>query len=132
MTLNGMFSSTPRSEFSQATKKAALKRSNGRCEGIINADGERCPMIFNAANPCEFHHKVAAAAGGDNSLDNCLCLGGKCCHPKETKPFVKRIRKADRQSHESHWLKRNYGKRKIPSRPFSKWTPPRRPADPDT
>jgi 5-methylcytosine-specific restriction protein A len=131
MTLAGPFSSTPRSEFSQATKKAALKRSGGRCEGIINAAGERCPMLFTDANPPEVDHKTEAADGGDASLENAQCLGKRCCHQKKTKVFVTRIRKADRQSREGHWLKRAT-KKKIPSRPFSKWTPPRRPADPDT
>jgi hypothetical protein len=106
MTLSGPVTPYVRINFPQKVKKAALKRSGGRCEGIINDAGERCPMLFNAANPPEVDHIIEAADGGEPTLENAQVLGAKCCHRSKTTAFVQRIRKADRQSHESKWLKR--------------------------
>lgn len=132
MALAGPLTTYRRIEFPDRVKKAALKRSGGRCEGVL-ANGERCPNLFSAANPPEFDHDLEAADHGDASLENCRSLGAKCCHRPKTTAFVKRIRKADRQSEESHWIKRkSKNTKKIPSRPFPKrWQPPRHETDPD-
>lgn len=111
MTLSGPLSTYQRIEFDADTRKAALARSGGRCEGVINSAGERCPMIFNAANPPEFDHVTEAWEGGDASLANCQVLGKKCCHVAKTGASHTRRTKADRQSEEGHWLKRGTKKR---------------------
>jgi hypothetical protein len=133
MTLAGPFSTYQRIEFSDKVKKAALARSGGRCEGTL-ANGDRCPNHFTAANPAEFDHHLESWEHGDASLDNCKALGGKCCHVKKTGQNKTRRAKADRQSHESRWIKRSSkNKKKIPSRPFPKrWQPPAVNPDPDT
>ena len=116
MSLSGPVTTYQRIEFPQSVKNAALKRSQGRCEGIINRAGERCPMLLNPANPAEFDHKIEAWEGGNASLDNCQVLGKKCCHVVKTAVNKTRRAKADRQSNEAKWLK---PKIKWPKRRFS-------------
>ena len=130
--LAGPFTTYQRIEFGDKVKKAALKRSGGRCEGVL-ANGERCPNLFSAANPPEADHDKEAWEGGDASIENCKMRGKKCCHDPKTARNKTRRAKADRQSEESHWIKRkSKNKQRIPSRPFLKrWQPPRHEADPD-
>ena len=111
MTLSGPVTQYARKEFSQSVKKAALIRSNGKCEG--------CGTDFTASNPPEADHDKEAWECGDDSLENCVMRGKKCCHRPKTTASHQRRSKADRQSHEGHWLKRGT-KKKIPSRPFPK------------
>ncbi len=70
-----------RQEFSQATRKAALKRADGRCE----VDGDvGCGLPFPRGTRPEYHHKDAAYFGGSNDLDNCQVLCPRC-HRIETR-----------------------------------------------
>lgn len=77
-------------EFTAAVKAAAWARCGGHCEG----DG--CGAPFSAANTPQYDHRVAAALGGEATLDNCRVLGSRCCHPEKTKADVTRIAKAKR------------------------------------
>lgn len=79
----------PRSEFTKATKRQALERSGGRCEAVgavygLNP-GQRCNSDF--ARGKEFdHYPKRAADGGDNSLENCMCVCTQC-HAFKTRTF---------------------------------------------
>lgn len=74
-----------RAEFSKKTKRAALERSNLRCEavGVLYGleDGIRCSASL--AKGIEFDHVVADSLGGDNSLENCFAIC-RTCHRKKT------------------------------------------------
>jgi len=111
MTLAGPYSTVKRMEFSHATRKGGLARSKGHCE--------RCGSPFSPSNRPEFHHITEAAEGGKATLDNCQVLGAKCCHRKETREYVARKSKANRQSNEGHWLKET--KASMPGSKGSKW-----------
>lgn len=69
-----------RTEFSKKTKRAALERSEMKCEAIGKfyglEEGQRCnaPLSFGV----QFDHVVADAIGGDNSLENCAAVCLKC------------------------------------------------------
>ena len=74
-----------RAEFSQKTKKQALKRSGMQCEAIgamygLPA-GKRCESSLSAG--VEFDHVVLDANSKDNSLENCAaaCIS---CHRWKT------------------------------------------------
>lgn len=77
-----------RAEFSVATKKAAYERSGGLCEC-------GCAMPFDVKNPPEYDHRVEAALGGDNSLDNCVVLR-LGCHRSKTSRRAPALAKAAR------------------------------------
>ena len=65
-----------RQEFSKATKEEGWERcydavaQDGRCEGV-------CKQLFGGRRP-EYHHVLAAALGGDNSLGNMLVVCNPC------------------------------------------------------
>jgi 5-methylcytosine-specific restriction protein A len=73
---------TKRAEFSKKTKLAAWERCGGRCE---------CGCGQKILGVPEYHHKVAAALGGSNDLDNCQVLVKRCHRlitSEETVPAV--------------------------------------------
>ncbi len=99
-----------RSEFSVATKKAAKERAGENCEN--------CGAVFSASNPPNFDHEIPDGLGGDNTIDNCRVLGGKCCHEEKTHKVDRpMMAKADRLYKKNNGLTK--AKRKWPSRPFS-------------
>ena len=70
-----------RKEFSKETKRQALQRSGGLCEGLGKvygfAPGQRCnaPLSYGV----EFdHYPIRAADGGSNELSNCVAVCKKC------------------------------------------------------
>lgn len=87
-----------RAEFSRATRQAALKRSEIRCEASGPRyglqEGQRCNCSLSLG--VQFDHDVPDQLGGDNSLDNCraVCIQ---CHKIKTRGDVQQIRKSDRQ-----------------------------------
>ena len=90
-----------RLEFTRATRRDALDRSRvdgkPRCEAV-GADyglppGQRCYVPLNSG--FEVHHVKEAEYGGDNNLDNALCIC-RTCHKHVTGKFIKGLRKADR------------------------------------
>jgi 5-methylcytosine-specific restriction enzyme A len=83
-----------RQEFSKATMREALTRSQGLCEGITPS-GERCNAnLWQKAR--HFDHIVPCAIGGDNSLANCATLCVACHKAKTIKIDVPMIAKAKR------------------------------------
>jgi 5-methylcytosine-specific restriction protein A len=67
-----------RREFSKATREAALKRADGKCEG--------CGLPLRRGRFAYDHIKATGWLEGDNSLENCqiLCTGPNSCHEKKT------------------------------------------------
>ena len=88
-----------RNEFSKSTKREAWARSTGRCEEC------RLPILGIP----EYDHKIPCALGGDNSLENCQVLCGKCHRIKTSKNDVPRIAKADRVRDRRIGIKRGRG-----------------------
>ena len=102
-----------RSEFPVSVRKQAKERAGDNCEG--------CGAPFSASNPPEYDHEIPDGLGGDNSLENCQVLGGKCCHESKTHTEDRpKMAKADRLYRKRMGLVPE--KRKIPSRPFPKAT----------
>jgi 5-methylcytosine-specific restriction protein A len=78
-----------RREFSAATKQAAIRRSDGRCEAVGTvyglSVGTRCENDLR--NGVEFdHYPIRAADGGSNALDNCVAVC-RTCHRFKTNTF---------------------------------------------
>lgn len=75
-----------RREFSAKTRKAALKRSNMRCEAVGDwyglGPGQRCHA--GLAHGVEYDHIILDANSHDNSLENCaaVCIN---CHKHKTR-----------------------------------------------
>lgn len=69
-----------RREFTSATRKAALKRSNMRCEAVGEwyglGPGQRCHA--GLAHGVEYDHIILDANSKDNSLENCAAVCIKC------------------------------------------------------
>jgi 5-methylcytosine-specific restriction enzyme A len=78
-----------RSEFSKATKQAALRRSGGVCEAVGRMYGleaeTRCTASL--ANGFEAdHYPKSALDEGSNGLDNCVAVC-KACHKFKTRTY---------------------------------------------
>lgn len=99
-----------RSEFTVTTKKAAKERAGDFCED--------CGAPFSAANPPEYDHDIPDGLGGDNSLENCVVRGAKCCHVRKTHEVDRpMMAKADRLRKKR--LNQTPAKRKWPSKRFN-------------
>lgn len=87
-----------RLEFSRKTRREALRRAGKKCEGVGMiyglVEGFRCNQDLSAG--VEFDHDKTAEEGGDNDLENCVCLC-RMCHKYKTVKDIQRIRKGDRQ-----------------------------------
>jgi len=67
--------------FSQATKDAAYRRAGGKCECTMTTcskhrSGSRCNADLSRG--WHAHHRHSQAAGGDDSLGNCLAMCVAC------------------------------------------------------
>lgn len=75
-----------RNEFSKPVKRQALKRSEGKCEGLGTwyglEEGQRCNAPLSKG--VQFDHVDLDANSKDNSLDNCaaVCIP---CHEHKTR-----------------------------------------------
>lgn len=101
-----------RLEFSQATRKAAWERARGTCEC-----GCARPFGKHPRERPEFHHRIEAISGGDNSLENCLCIRVDChkaITASQSAPKAAKIRREDKRQ---RGLERR--KKKIPYRRFN-------------
>jgi 5-methylcytosine-specific restriction enzyme A len=76
-----------RHEFSVATKVAAWRRANGKCEN--------CRLPFGGRRP-EYHHMKDDFFGGTATLENCLCICPPC-HRWFTSQAAPRMAKTRRQ-----------------------------------
>jgi 5-methylcytosine-specific restriction endonuclease McrA len=69
-----------RREFTAKTRKAALKRSNMRCEAIGAwyglPEGEHCTN--DLAYGVQYDHLILDANSKDNSIENCRAVCPKC------------------------------------------------------
>jgi 5-methylcytosine-specific restriction protein A len=108
-----------RKEFSATTKKAALKRAKGHCEG--------CAQPLRDGH-FHFDHDQPDGLSGQPTLENCrvLCLP---CHKAKTREDVARMTKADNQR-KSHQGLKPPPKAKLPTKQkepkVGKLLPPRR------
>lgn len=76
-----------RAEFSKATKLAAWERCGGRCE---------CGCGLKILGRPEYHHRVPAALGGSNELENCAVYSVKCHRLQTSETDVPEISKSQR------------------------------------
>lgn len=111
-----------RENFSRALKRAAQKRSGGRCEvhllppDLTEITGATCDRVAE-----EFDHVFADCLGGDASLENCAHL---CKVHHKVKTATDQKYRAKRNKHridrEKRDKKRAQPKPKMQSRGFSK------------
>jgi len=107
-----------RNEFTKATKRAALARSEGRCEAVgawYNLEpGCRCNAPL--ADGVEFDHIVLDANSKDNSLENCAATCIPCHKFKSAKIDTPKAAKTLRQQDKARGIARP--KQNIPGRGF--------------
>lgn len=109
-----------RREFTKVTKRAALARSEGRCEGVgawYNlAPGCRCNAPLAAG--VEFDHIDLDANSHDNSLENCAAVCIPCHKFKSAKIDTPKAAKTLRQQDKDRGIARS--KQSIHSAGFQK------------
>lgn len=113
-----------REEFSQAVKRAAARRSQGRCECHLMSEDirglfpDQCDRVAT-----EFDHVFADCLGGDAALDNCAHLCSPCHKIKTATDQRYRARRnkhrVDREKRDKR-RQRQKPKARIRSRGFSK------------
>ena len=109
-----------RRNFDKPTKRAALKRSGGKCEAIGEWYGwpkdHRCNADLGYG--VEFDHIDLDANSKDNSLENCAAVCLRCHDHKTYKHDIPKAAKTVRQQDKGLgiWAARQ----KIQSRPFPK------------
>lgn len=82
-----------RTEFSIATRRAALKRAKGICEC-------GCGMPLDQHKGFDFDHIIPCELDGDNSLENCRVVNRTCHRAKtstEDMPRIKKVRRTDKR-----------------------------------
>jgi hypothetical protein len=90
--------------FDKPTKRAALKRSNGKCEGEGPLYGlpENVRCEANLAYGVEFDHLILYANSRDSSLDNCRCVCPDChgfkTRKHDTPKAAKTVRQQDKHT----------------------------------
>jgi 5-methylcytosine-specific restriction protein A len=97
-----------RREFTKATKRAALARSEGRCEAVGSwynlAPGCRCNAPLAAG--VEFDHIDLDANSHDNSLENCAAVCIPCHRFKSAKIDTPKAAKTLRQQDKDRGIAR--------------------------
>lgn len=113
-----------RREFTGKTRKAALKRSNMRCEAVGEwyglGPGQRCHA--GLAHGVEYDHIILDANSHDNSLENCAAVCIKCHRYKSATHDTPTAAKTVRQVFMGMKTK---VKAKIPSPPKPEKAPPK-------
>jgi len=104
-----------RAEFTNATKRDAFVRADGRCEGKM-PNGERCNMKLRSGE-AEYDHIIAEWLTRDNSLENCQVLCVPCHKHKTGKRDVPMIAKTKRQRDQEQGIRRK--KKKMGYRRFN-------------
>lgn len=109
-----------RREFSKTTKRAALARSQMRCEAIGAmyglATGQRCNADIGKG--VEFDHIVLDANSKDSSLENCAAVCIKCHRRKTAKHDIPMAAKTVRMQDKSLGI--TSAKQKIKSQGFAR------------
>lgn len=102
---------TRTAEFSKETKRAALKRSGGRCEGSGPRyglqTGDRCNLFL--ANGVIFDHDDPEANSKNASLENCRCICPTCNRFKTDKIDIPTIAKTVRQQDKDNGIRNRKG-----------------------
>lgn len=124
-----------RREFSKPVKRAALERSQMRCEAVGAMygleDGIRCTVSLSFG--VEFDHIVLDANSKDNSLENCAATCIKCHRYKTAKHDIPMAAKTVRMKDKAVGIKAKtqpiqsagFAKRERPDRPKKPVLPPR-------
>ncbi len=111
-----------RNEFSKPVKRAALERSQMRCEAVGRMygleGGIRCTMPLS--HGVNFDHIILDANSKDNSLENCAAVCIRCHSWKTRKHDIPMAAKTVRQKDKALGIKSE--KQKIRSAPFPKST----------
>lgn len=94
-----------RYEFTKKTKREALKRSGGRCEGddpVYGLEsGERCNADLSYG--VEFDHwPLPAGVRGSNTLENCKAVCPKGCHAYKTRKYDIPMQAKDKRIRDKH------------------------------
>lgn len=114
---------TRRAEFSKVTKREALARSNGHCEGVGTMygfePGKRCNMPLN--NGVEFDHIILDANSRDSSLTNCAAVCPACHRWKSAKHDTPLAAKTVRQQDKASGVSKPRGFRRPPPG-YNHWT----------
>jgi 5-methylcytosine-specific restriction endonuclease McrA len=92
-----------RVEFTNATKRDAFMRAEGRCEGKLLC-GERCNVRLRSGG-VHYDHITPTWLSGDNSLENCQCLCPPCHREKTGKRDAPMIAKTKRQRDRDQGIK---------------------------
>ncbi len=113
-----------RREFSNDTKRAAHKRSGGKCEcsrlaHIPGFKAEGCGMPLGEGN-IFYEHINVDRNSHDNSLANCAVLTKTCWKIKTATYDLPLIAKTDRQFDRAIGIGRSSGRHRLASRPFSR------------
>lgn len=113
-----------RNFFSKAVKRAALRRSGGKCEASGHlyglAQDQRCNS--GLAYGVEFDHFIARSNCGDNSLQNCKAVCKRCHKFKTENHDTPRAAKTKRMSDKHNGIRG--AKAKWPKQKFRKeWRP---------
>ncbi|ALJ98265.1 HNH endonuclease [Brucella phage BiPBO1] len=125
-----------RREFTKEIKRAALRRSLGKCEAIGEMygfkPGQRCnaPLSFGV----QYDHIIADSIGGEPTLDNCAAVCVSCHGYKTRRVDTPRAAKTKRMSDKAKGIVRpkgaiqsaGFAKAVKPSKALSKPLPPRK------
>lgn len=101
-----------RTEFTVATRRAALKRAQGMCEC-------GCGMPLDLHKGFDFDHITPCELDGDNSLENCRVVNRTCHRAKTASEDMPRIKKVRREDKRRNGLEAK--KAVIPGSRASKW-----------
>lgn len=92
-----------RVEFTNATKRDAFMRAQGRCEGLL-PNKQRCNVKLRSGS-VHYDHITPTWLSGDNSLENCAVLCLPCHRHKTGNRDVPMIAKTKRQRDRDQGIK---------------------------
>nr|DAE48844.1 MAG TPA: HNHc [Caudoviricetes sp.] len=125
-----------RREFTKEIKRAALRRSLGKCEAVGEMygfkPGQRCNAPLSVG--VQYDHIIADSIGGEPTLDNCAAVCVSCHGYKTRTVDTPRAAKTKRMSDKAKGITRPKGTIKSagfvkavkPSKALSKPLPPRK------
>lgn len=125
-----------RREFTKEIKRAALRRSLGKCEAIGEMygfkPGQRCNAPLSVG--VQYDHIIADSIGGEPTLENCAAVCVSCHGYKTRTVDTPRAAKTKRMSDKANGIVRpkgaiksaGFAKAAKPSKALSKPLPPRK------
>lgn len=122
-----------RQEFTKATKRLALRRSDFRCEaeGVLYGLPPDTRCNGGLSHGFDFDHILAASNGGDNSIQNCAVVC-KTCHAFKTRKndtprAAKTVRISDKhlgiEGPRHKWAKRKFNQPRFDNTRYVKMDP---------